>query len=48
MGRKLGMFLRRRNHVKHEGQRRAIFLRYLGEVADAVSRINRTDRDALL
>ena len=36
VGRKLGMYLRRRNRVKHEGQRRAIFLRYLGEVADAV------------
>ena len=33
VGRKLGMYLRRRNRVKHEGQRRAIFLRYLGEVA---------------
>ena len=37
VGRKLGMFLRRRNRVKHEGQRRQIFLRYLGEVAGAVS-----------
>ena len=45
VGRKLGMYLRRRNRVKHEGQRRAIFLRYLGEVAGAVSRINRADRD---
>jgi DNA topoisomerase-6 subunit B len=30
--------------VKHEGQRRAIFLRYLGEVATAVSLINQADR----
>ena len=45
VGRKLGMYLRRRNRVKHEGQRRTIFLRYLGEVADAVSRINQSDRD---
>ena len=44
VGRKLGMFLRRRNRVKHEGQRRAIFLRYLGEVAGAVSQINGADR----
>jgi DNA topoisomerase VI subunit B len=47
VGRKLGMFLRRRLHVRHEGQRRQIFLRYLGEVATAVSRINQTDRDQL-
>ncbi len=47
VGRKLGMYLRRRKKVKHEGQRRNIFLRYLGEVATAVSRINRADRDEL-
>ena len=43
VGRKLGMFLNRRKRVQHEGQRRSIFLRYLGEVADAVSDINQTD-----
>ncbi len=47
VGRKLGMYLRRRQRVKHEGQRRNIFLRYLREVAGAVSHINRADRDAL-
>jgi DNA topoisomerase-6 subunit B len=47
VGRKLGMYLRRRVRVKHEGERRSLFLRYLGEVATAVSQINRTDRDAL-
>ncbi len=47
VGRKLAMFLRRRDRVKHEGQRRQIFLRYLGEVADAVSGINKTDREKL-
>jgi DNA topoisomerase-6 subunit B len=47
VGRKLGMFLRRRKKVKHEGQRREVFLRYLGEVATAVSRIRRADRDGL-
>ncbi|HTU25552.1 MAG TPA: DNA topoisomerase VI subunit B [Pirellulales bacterium] len=46
-GRKLGMYLRRRLHVKHEGERRSIFLRYLGEVATAVSEINQTDRSSL-
>jgi DNA topoisomerase-6 subunit B len=47
VGRKLGMYLRRRLKVKQEGERRNIFLRYLGEVADAVSDINSTNRDKL-
>ncbi len=47
VGRKLGMFLRRRLRVRHEGERRNLFLRYIGEVAAAVSRINQTDRDKL-
>ncbi len=47
VGRKLGMYLRRRRKVKHEGQRRNVFLRYLSEVATAVSSINQTDRDKL-
>ena len=37
VGRKLGMYLRRRLKVKQEGERRNVFLRYLGEVATAVS-----------
>jgi DNA topoisomerase-6 subunit B len=47
VGRKLGMFLRRRLRVAQEGQRRQIFLRYLGEVATAVSQINGVDRGTL-
>jgi DNA topoisomerase VI subunit B len=47
VGRKLGMYLRRRNRVKQEGERRNVFLRYLGEVAGAVSAINGTDRETL-
>ncbi len=47
VGRRLGMYLRRRNRVKQEGERRSIFLRYLGEVATAVSAINGTDRGRL-
>jgi DNA topoisomerase VI subunit B len=43
VGRKLGMYLRRRIRVKNEGERRNIFLRYLGEVATAVSEINSAD-----
>jgi len=47
VGRKLGMYMRRRLRVAQEGQRRSIFLRYLGEVASAVSQINGTDRAKL-
>jgi len=46
-GRKLGMYLRRRNRVRQEGERRNTFLRYLGEVAGAVSEINGVDRQQL-
>ena len=47
VGRKLGMFVRRRKLVRQEGERRNIFLRYLGEVATAVSAINGSDQDSL-
>ena len=47
VGRKLGMYLRRRKRVKQEGERRSIFLRYLGEVATAVTEINGGDRQGL-
>jgi DNA topoisomerase-6 subunit B len=47
VGRKLGMYVRRRQRVKQEGERRSIFLRYLGEVATAVSDINNADRGKL-
>ena len=47
VGRKLNMYLRRRLKVKQEGERRNVFLRYLGEVATAVSGINQADRDRL-
>jgi DNA topoisomerase-6 subunit B len=47
VGRKLGMYLNRRKRVKQEGERRNIFLRYLGEVATAVSEINGANRDSL-
>lgn len=39
VGRKLGMYLRKRQRVKQEGERRSVFLRYLDEVANAVSEI---------
>jgi len=47
VGRKLGMYMRRRDRVKQEGERRSIFLRYLGEVATAVAKINGTNREKL-
>ena len=45
VGRNLGMYVRRRLKVKQQGDRRQIFLRYLGEVATAVSDINAVDRE---
>ena len=39
VGRKLAVYLNRRKRVHQEGQRREIFLRYLGEVAGAVAAI---------
>ncbi len=41
VGRKLGLFLKRREKVKKEGSRRAVFLRYLPEIAEALAEINR-------
>jgi DNA topoisomerase-6 subunit B len=39
VGRKLAIYLNRRNRVQQEGERREVFLRYLGEVATAVASI---------
>jgi DNA topoisomerase-6 subunit B len=47
VGRRLSAFLRLRSSIKQEGERRNIFLRYLGEVAAAVSEINGFSRDQL-
>jgi DNA topoisomerase-6 subunit B len=47
VGRKLAMYVRRRQKVKQEGERRNIFLRYLGEVATAVNELNGANRDKL-
>ena len=44
VGRKLGIFLRRRQRVKQEGERRSVFLRYLGEVAQAVHGMNGVEK----
>ena len=43
VGRKLGMYLNQRKRVQQEGERREIFLRYLGEVATAVAAIKNYD-----
>jgi DNA topoisomerase-6 subunit B len=42
------MYMKRREKVKHEGERRSIFMRYLGEVATAVSGVNGMNRQELL
>ena len=47
VGRKLGMFLRRRKSIRQEGERRSIFMRYLGEVAAAVSKINGSEKESV-
>ena len=47
VGRKLAMYVRRRQKVKQEGERRNIFLRYLGEVATAVNEISGADKKKL-
>lgn len=47
VGRKLGMFMRRRNRMKQQSDRRNVFLRYLGEVSAAVSGINDCDQKTL-
>jgi DNA topoisomerase-6 subunit B len=47
VGRHLGTYVKKRLKVKQQGERRQIFLRYLGEVATAVSEINAADRGQL-
>lgn len=48
VGRKLSMYLRRRQRVRDEGERRNTFLRYLQEVAKSVSAINGIDQSRVL
>lgn len=47
VGRKLGMYLRRRLRVKQQTDRREVFLRYLKEVSTAVSQINGAKQEEL-
>jgi DNA topoisomerase-6 subunit B len=46
-GRKLKTYLNKRERMKAAGERRSIFLRYIGEVAKAVAEINGGDAKAL-
>lgn len=48
VGRKLAMYLRRRQKVRDEGERRSTFMRYLHEVAKSVSEINGSDQVQVL
>jgi DNA topoisomerase-6 subunit B len=47
VGRHLGSYVRKRLMVRQQTDRRQIFMRYLGEVATAVSEINAVDRTQL-
>ncbi|QDV75630.1 DNA topoisomerase VI subunit B [Botrimarina mediterranea] len=47
VGRKLGMFLRRRQKTRQQTDRREVFMRYLKEVAGAVSTINAAEEKEL-
>lgn len=47
VGRKLGMFLRRRQKSRQQSDRREVFMRYLKEVAGAVSVINAAEEKEL-
>ena len=47
VGRNLASFLRKRQAIRAQADRRSIFLRYLGEVSQAVSVINGADADSL-
>ena len=46
-GRKLGTYLRKRQKMQREGERRDVFRRYIGEIAQAVNAINGTDTKKL-
>ena len=46
-GRKLGTYLRRRQRMKREGQRRDVFERYIGEIAKACHALNGADAEQL-
>jgi DNA topoisomerase-6 subunit B len=47
VGRKLGMYVRKRLRVSQQADRREVFMRYLKEVANAVSDVNGVERGPL-
>lgn len=47
VGRSLASFMRKRKSIRQQAERRTIFLRYLGEVAGAVSTINGVDKETI-
>ncbi|MBI1904284.1 MAG: DNA topoisomerase VI subunit B [Planctomycetia bacterium] len=47
VGRKLGMYVRRKERVQSQGERRNVFLRYIGEVSRAVGEMTGEDHEAL-
>ena len=47
VGRSLASFMRKRKSIRQQAERRTIFLRYLGEVAGAVSMINGVDKETI-
>jgi hypothetical protein len=46
-GRKLGTYLRKRQKMQQQAERRDVFARYIGEIARAVNLINGTDTKKL-
>jgi len=46
-GRKLATYLNRRRKQRHEGERRSVFERYIGEVVNACASIKTIDRETL-
>jgi DNA topoisomerase-6 subunit B len=46
-GRKLGTYLRKRQAMRRQSERRDVFERYIGEIAQAVTAINKTDAKKL-
>ncbi|MBL9119406.1 MAG: DNA topoisomerase VI subunit B [Phycisphaerae bacterium] len=42
-GRKLGTYLRKRQKMRREGERRDVFARYIGEIAKAINALNGAD-----
>lgn len=47
VGRKLGVYLKKRQSIRQEGERRSIFLRYLNEVATACEDLCGADRESV-